>query len=83
MVGRLPDTTVHLEADVSDVITSDHVATNICCIARDILASIFALDGGAENSYDDGDGFGVDVYAIPIAKISSSNSQLPSDASTE
>ena len=80
MGGGIPDPTVNLEADGSDVITSDHVADKICRIASDILASGYALDVGGEDI--DGDGVGVDVDNVPLTEPSSSNAQLPSDAST-
>ena len=80
MGGGIPDTTVNLEADVSDVITSNHVTANIRCIASDLLSSGAALDYGAENSDGGGDGVGVDVDTIPLTKTSSSNYQLPSNA---
>ena len=81
--GGLPDTTVNLEADGSDVITSYHVAAKICLIPSDILASGSALDDGAENSDGDGDSVDVDVDNIPLSEPSSYNAQLPPDAPTE
>ena len=80
--GGIPDTTVNLEADGSDFITSDHVADKIFRIVSDLLASGSALDDGEENSDGDGDGIGVDVDTVPLTEPSSSNSQLSSDAST-
>ena len=80
---EITDATVNLEADGRYVITSDHVAAKIRRIASDIIVSGSALDDGAENSDGDGDGVGVDVDTIPLTELSSSNAQLPSDASTE
>ena len=66
MGGGLPDTAVNLEADDSDVITSDHVAANVICITSDLISSGSALDDGVENSDGDGDSVGVDVDTIPL-----------------
>ena len=79
MGGEIPDTTVNLESDGSDVITSDHVAAKICRITSDILASGSALYDGADNSdFDgdgdgDGDGVGVDVDTITLTEPYYSN----------
>ena len=83
MGGGLQDTTVNLESYGSDVISSDRVAAKIRRIASDLLASGSALYAGEDNSYVDSDGVGVDVDTIPLTEPSSSNAQLPSDASTE
>ena len=83
MGGGIPDPTVNLEADGSDVITSDHVADKICCIASDLLAPGSALDDGTEDSAGDGDGVGVDADTVILTKPYSSISQPPCDTSTE
>ena len=81
IVGRgLRDTTVNLEVDGNDIITSDHVVAKIRRIASDLLDSESALGDGAENGDGDGDGVGVDVDTIPLTETSSSNAQLPSYA---
>ena len=73
--GEILDTTVNLESDGSDVITSDHVAAKICRITSDILASGSALYDGADNSDGDGDGdgVGVDVDTITLTEPYYSN----------
>ena len=83
MGGGLLEPTVNLEIDGSDVITSDHVADNIRRIKSNILASGSALDDGVEDSDGDVDSFSIDVDTVPLTELSSSNAQLPSDASTE
>ena len=60
----LPDPTVNLEADGSDIITSDHVADKIRCIASDLLASGSALNDGAEDIDGGGDSVGVDIGTV-------------------
>ena len=83
MGGGIPDPTVNLEVNGSDVITSDHVADNIRCISSDLLDSGSSLNDGEEDSDVDGDGVGVDVDNVPLTEPSSSNAQLPLDASIE
>ena len=83
MGGGILDLTVNLEADGGDVITSDHVADNIRCIASDLLASGSSLNDGAEYSDGDGNVVGVDVDTVPLTEPYYSNAQLTSDASTE
>ena len=75
------ESTVNLEADDSDVITSYHVADKICCIVSDLLASGSALDDGEEDS--DVEGVSVDVETVPLTEHYFSNDQLPFDVSTE
>ena len=76
-MGRgLPDATLNLESDDSDVITSYHVAAKIRHIESDLLASGSPLDDGAENSDGDGDNIGVDLDNIKLTEPSSSNYQL-------
>ena len=79
----LTDPTVNLEADGSDIITSDHVADKIRCIASDILASGSALNYGTEDSDGDGDGVGVYVDTVTLTEPFYYNAQLPSNVSTE
>ena len=62
----LPYPTVNFESYGSDVITSDHVAYNICCITSDLLVSGSALDDGVEDRDGDGDGIGVGVDTVPL-----------------
>ena len=60
MGGGITYPTVNLEADGSDVITSDHVADNIRRIASDLLDSGSPLDDGDGDSYGDNDSVGLD-----------------------
>ena len=82
VVGGIPDPTVNLKADGRDVITSDHVADNICCIVSDLLASGSDLDDGKEDSDGDGDSVGIDLDTVPPTEPSSSNAQLTSNSPT-
>ena len=82
MGGGLLEPTVNLEIDGSDVITSDHVADKIRRIKSNLLASGSALDDGVEDSDGDVDSVSIDVDTVPLTELSSSNDQLPPNAST-